>query len=449
MKVARSIMAGWGNHPVVDARRVEPSRPPGDVALLSGDIPLIPRGKGRSYGDASLPAPYGTAIDTRWLNKFVGFDSERGIVSAESGTSLEQLLDVIVPRGWFLPVSPGTRLISLGGALASNIHGKNHHRRGGIVDFVESLTALTENGPVECSRHQESELFRATVGGYGMTGVITQATLRLMRIETSLIEHRLIKVPDLATAMSVCEENDERYEYSVTWLDNLAGGNALGRGMVMLGNHARLDALPASRRGRALDLSWKRQLSAPRRFPGQLLNNVSNRLFNWAYGNKFLGRETTGLSTFESWFYPLDGIANWNRFYGAGGFVEYQCAIPLESAAAGLRAVLKRVHDRGLGSFLAVYKRIGRDNVTLPFAMPGYTLCLDFAAGRPGLYETLDELDEIVIEHGGRVYLSKDSRLKPAVFRRMYPEYPEWRAVVDRYAPGCRFQSRLSQRLEL
>lgn len=448
IKTASSVLAGWGNYPQAVCQRAEPLECPGDLEAFAAFKHLTPRGLGRSYGDASLSPEDSLVVATRWQNKFLDFDRGNGAITAQAGVTLQEILDLIIPAGWFLPVSPGTRHISLGGALASNVHGKNHHCCGAIVNFVESLQVLTEGGLLDCNRTNRPDLFFATVGGYGLTGLIRQATLRLKKIETAWIAARLVKVKDLDAAMAVEEELEKKFEYSVVWLDSLARGQNLGRGIVMAGNHARRTELPG---GISLPLEnrWNRQIHVPRQFPGWVLNNGTNRLFNFAYAHHFLGRESETLMRFEPWFYPLDRVADWNRFYGRAGFVEYQCALPMTTAAAGVRDILELVGRKGFGSFLAVCKRIGDDGVTLPFAMPGWTLALDFGNRGMELFGTLDELDNLVIHRGGKVYLSKDARLKPAAYREMYPEHPRWRVVTEHYNPTRRFQSRLSQRLQL
>ncbi len=443
------LLSGWGNYPQASCHCAEPVDAAADWRDFGGFPHLIARGMGRSYGDASL-APVGSlVVATRWQNKFLAFDREQGLLTAQAGVTLGEIIDVIVPTGWFLPVTPGTRLVSLGGVLASNIHGKNHHAAGAIVQFVESLRVQTESGGFDCSRAQHAELFFATVGGYGLTGIITQATLRLKKIETAWIDARFVKVPDLDTAMATSLELEKQFEYSVVWIDSLARGKNFGRGIVMAGNHAKLSDLAGRAAAQPLRNDWSPPVTAPAKFPGWILNNATNRLFNFAYAHRFPGREARQLVRFEPWFFPLDRVAGWNRFYGGRGFVEYQCALPLATAAAGGRELLERIARAGLGSFLSVFKRIGDDAVTLPFAMPGWTLAMDFGIRGPELFPVLDELDKIVLRHGGKIYLSKDARLKADTFRAMYPELPRWRAVVEKFNPARRFQSRLSQRLQL
>jgi len=404
---------------------------------------------GRSYGDVGLPATGGVAVQTRWFDRFLDFDAEAGTITAEAGVTLEQIVDLCLPRGWFLPVTPGTRFISVGGAIASNVHGKNHHHAGAIVNFIESLELLSEGGVLGCSRTVNPDVFFATVGGYGLTGLILRATLRLRRVDSSLIEAKFVKASCLEEAIEIDFSSGNDYEYSVTWLDALAGVRNLGRGLVMLGNHAEAERLPAPLRRHGLENRWSPTFRAPPVFPGWVLNTASNKMLNTAYGNRFIGREKKAFVGLESWFYPLDRVLDWNRFYGRHGFVEFQCSLPENSAQAGMRVLLSRIRKAGLGSFLAVYKRIGHDGVTLPFAVPGLTLAMDFGLRRPEVLPLLDELDRVVIDHGGRIYLSKDARMKPATFRQMYPEYETWREVVRKVSPRGIFRSGMSERLGL
>ena len=267
-KPAVAALSGWGNFPRARGYCRGPLEPPADLGDFKNFPQLIARGMGRSYGDASLPPDGALAVATRWQNKFIAFDRERGLITAQAGITLQEILDVIIPAGWFLPVTPGTRHVSLGGALASNVHGKNHHAVGAIVQFTESLQVLTETGVFECSRAQHTELFFATVGGYGLTGFITQATVRLKKIETAWIDTRLVKVPDLDAAMATSLELEKSFEYSVVWIDSLARGKSFGRGIVMAGNHAKVSDLNGDAAFKPLENSWATEISAPKKFPG-------------------------------------------------------------------------------------------------------------------------------------------------------------------------------------
>ena len=448
MKYSEKILSGWGNFNEIKCFCAEPKESIKNVDEISSFNHLIARGKGRSYGDSSLPDDDALALLMKWQNKFLYFDKEQGLLKAEAGITFEEILDLIIPFGWFLPVTPGTRHITLGGALASNVHGKNHHKSGPIVNFVESFEILTEKGKFICTPKENNSLFYATIGGYGLTGIIQNATIKLKRIETAFINTRLIKISSLAEGMALCQELDDKYEYSVTWLNIFSLKKHLGSGLVMLGNHAKFEDLPAKYKKKPLKNTWKLTFNAPRIFPSIMLNNFTNKIFNFAYGNKFIGKEHRSILNFESWFFPLDAINNWNILYGKRGFIEYQFALPVDRAETGMREIVKHIQKNKMGSFLAVYKRMGDDMVTLPFSMPGYTLAIDFKVNDK-IFGVMNELDELVIQNKGKIYLSKDSRLSASGFRAMYPEYEKWLKIVDTYSPRRIFQSKLSKRLGL
>lgn len=434
-------LSGWGGFPRVRAAVVRPHRAFDRLDFIGGTRPVIPRGLGRSYGDASLPTDEGIALDATALDGRLKLDAKLGRLTAEGGVSLERILAAIVPAGWFLPVTPGTMQVTLAGALAANVHGKNHHRRGSISGYVRQLRALTEQGLRESDPDADSDFFRATLGGYGMTGWIQSATLDLLPIETSWMQVRRQPAKDLDILLALLTEADETAEYSIAWVDTTAPAGALGRGILATGSHAGRDALPRRLAHRALSASgirgWRlpdvhRALVAPTIFRG--LNSLTYRL----------ARASEGLQSIEQFFYPLDRVRNWNLLYGPRGFVQYQFVVP---DAAGIARALEWLRQRQLAAFVAGLKRTAFDDVLLPFAVPGYTLAFDLSLRDPAVLTALEELDQIVIENGGRVYLAKDARLGPANFRRMYPEYQAWRSVFRRFAPEGRFRSRLSQRL--
>jgi FAD/FMN-containing dehydrogenase len=449
MKPRTENLCGWGRYPVRACRVSRVFDPPRLADAFPASRSLLARGLGRSYGDASLVDEDGLALDMTGLNRFISFDPEQGTVRAEAGISLEEILDCIVPRGWFLPVVPGTRMITLGGAIASNVHGKNHHVDGAISNFVTDMTVLTEQGCIRCSPHENRELFFATAGGMGLTGIIVEAQIRLKKIETSMIRARLLRAKNFEEAIRLSRENDRAHVYSVTWIDCLARGKNLGRGIVMLGNHAPIDSLSRRLRENPLHNRWKWHFSIPPIIPDWTLNPWSIRLFNFGFYRKQWKQELHVLSNFENWFFPLDLISNWNLLYGKRGFVQYQFVVPFANGLAGIRKTLEFLSERRIGSFLAVLKIVSEDRVLLPFAKPGFTLALDIPLRYPGIFETLGELDRIVMDHGGRLYLTKDARMTPETFRSMYPEYPSWIQTVRNHSPKKRFSSMMAERLEL
>ena len=454
------LLSGWGRTPVVSAAgtfpatRAEAATVATAASAASG---ALPRGLGRSYGDASLPASGGSFLDTRFLDRFLGYDPATGILEAEAGISLHSILEVMVPRGYFLPVTPGTRWVTLGGAVASNVHGKNHHHTGSIEHFVTSLEVLTPAdpaNPIRCSPTERPDLFRATVGGYGLTGLITRVSLRLKPISSARIRTRTVRARNLHALFAAFRENDKGAEYSVAWVDTLATGAALGRGLLMLGEHASSEHVEPrhSAHGSLREAPPKPLISIPFPAPTGILQPWALRLFNAAYYH--LPR-TTGekLADYGGYFYPLDSIENWNRMYGPHGFFQYQCVIPDAdgngAGEAGVEACLDYLTKNGMGSFLAVLKRCGDDNVMLPFCKRGYTLALDIPNRGAETLRRLEELDRIVLDFAGRVYLTKDARLPQETFRSMYPEWNNWMDTVKHFNPQGLGRSRMSERLGL
>jgi FAD/FMN-containing dehydrogenase len=445
-----TALSGWGRNPVVTASGACPGTLAEATGLVGAPPGFLPRGLGRSYGDVSLPGADARFLDTRFLDRFIGFDPATGVLEVEAGVSLHSVLEAMVPRGFFLPVTPGTRWVTLGGAVASNVHGKNHHHAGSIERFVVSLEVATPAGVFRCSPTERPDLFRATVGGYGLTGLITRVGLRLKPIASPRIRTRAVRARGLQDLFAAFRVHDAGYEYSVAWVDTLASGKNLGRGLLLLGNHAEADARTAGPNG----APPRPFLNVPFSAPAAILRPWALRLFNAAYYHapRPAGEKTEAYGGF---FYPLDAVDNWNRMYGPAGFFQYQCVIPdregdgREGAEKGIEACLRFLARNGLGSFLAVLKRCGDDDVTLPFCKRGYTLALDIPNRGDATLRRLEELDHIVLEFGGRVYLTKDARLSKETFRAMYPEWMTWMEIVRRYNPEGSGRSRMSERLGL
>lgn len=444
------LLTGWG--------RTAPSRAtvysPEDlelVKLLFEQAPsrgLIARGMGRSYGDPAQNSG-GLVIDLRSLAKLIHFEGQRGIVTAEAGLSLDALMRLCIPLGWFPAVSPGTRFVSVGGSIAADIHGKNHHKDGSFCDYVDSLTLVAPIGSFEVSPEEDPGNFWATAGGMGLTGVVTRATLRLQPIETSKIRVDTERAANLDDAMARMESGDRDYQYSVAWIDCLAQGSSLGRSVLTRGNHARLDELPESKRADALGFAPVSRLKAPPWVPSLLLRPFNMRVFNEFWFRKSPRLKRGQLVSLERFFHPLDWIQGWNRLYGVRGFIQYQFVVPFGSEVV-VRKVLERLSSSHFGSFLAVLKRFGPANEgLLSFPIPGWTLALDIPVGDPSLGLQLDTIDEMVAEAGGRVYLAKDARMKPDVIEAMYPRINEWREVREHLDPQRLIQSDLARRLEL
>jgi len=437
-------IANWGNYPVIESDERSFTLSDQVAAALPGTDAVIARGNGRCYGDASLAQ---TTFSTLKYDKILSFDTEKGIFECQSGIVLDEVLNVIVPKGWFLPVTPGTKLITVGGAVASDVHGKNHHIDGAFSKHVIEMDVLLASGEtLTCSPTLHPDLFWATCGGMGLTGVITRVVFDLKKIETSYIKQKQVKAKNLDELLELFDTYNH-YTYSVAWIDCLKKGADFGRSILMLGEHATVADLPESKKAHPLKLPAKKQLPLPFTLPSFVLNSFTVKAFNFLYYVKNTKKEINNVVSYEPFFYPLDAILHWNRGYGKRGFVQYQFVVPLQNKQ-GLIDILKRISAEGLGSFLAVLKVFGKQDDLISFPMEGYTLALDFPV-RDGLFDFLDELDEIVLRNGGRIYLSKDARMKPTVFWSSYAKAAEFMSVVKKYNPLFKFNSIQAQRLNL
>ncbi|MDQ4098574.1 MAG: FAD-binding oxidoreductase [Actinomycetota bacterium] len=449
-RLAEEILTGWGRTAPSRASVARPTRAE-DVQAVLTDPPsrgAIARGLGRSYGDAAQCAG-GIVIDVTGLAGVVAFDGKRGVLRGGAGISLGALTRLLLPLGWFLPVLPGTRHVTLGGAVAADIHGKNHHVDGSFCNHLEGFTLLTPTGPVEVTPSSEPDLFWATAGGMGLTGVLADVAIRLQPVETAFMRVDTERAHDLDDALARMERDDHRYQYSVAWIDCLAGGASLGRSVLTRGDHARLDDLPATKRPSALRLDPTPVATAPRWVPPGLLNRASVQAFNTVWFRRAPSLEHGRLQPLQAFFHPLDRIQGWNRIYGRRGFVQYQFVVPFGQERA-LRGAVERLSTARCPSFLAVLKRFGDPNPgPLSFPMRGWTLALDIPVGSREVPPLLDGLDELVAEAGGRVYLAKDARLRPELLAVMYPRLDEWRRVQAKVDPAGALQSDLSRRLGL
>jgi decaprenylphospho-beta-D-ribofuranose 2-oxidase len=432
--------AGWGLYPVIDAL-VEHSRNPDELGRTVAAAPLLAQGRCRSYGDACLGP---RVVSTLGLDNLLDFDATNGILRAEAGASLDKIIRFILPRGYFLPVTPGTKYPTLGGCIAADVHGKNHHTEGSIGNFVEELEMVLADGRwLRCSRHSHADLFWATLGGMGLTGLVYAVTLRLKKVSSAYLAVRTIKTRDFAETCRVFAETAQDQVYSVAWIDCLARGKKLGRSLVMLGDH-----IEAPSKGEPFRLHSSAQKPVPFFFPDFALNRWSMQAFNSLYYHRQWRRQTDARAHYEPFFYPLDAIANWNRVYGRRGFLQYQFVVPFAGGQELLHSILARVAARGTASFLAVLKTLGpQSQGLLSFPMPGFTLALDLPLSDSGLIDFLHGLNDEVATAGGRVYLAKDAMMSAADFSRMYPGLPQFKRVKAHYDPQALFRSHQSDRL--
>jgi decaprenylphospho-beta-D-ribofuranose 2-oxidase len=387
-------------------------------------------------------------LDMTGLDRIHAIDADGGTVLCDAGVSLHRLMEVLLPLGWFVPVTPGTRFVTVGGAIGADIHGKNHHVSGSFARHVLSFELLTADGGIH-TVGRGTPLFDATAGGMGLTGVILTATVRLQPVATSLMSVDTERAADLDDLMARLAATDHNYRYSVAWIDLLARGTSMGRSVLTRGDHAPLDALPARARRHPLAFRPAQFPSAPAFLPEGLLGRTTVGLFNELWYRKAPRARGGELQKMSTFFHPLDGVPHWNRVYGRGGFVQYQFVVGYGQEEA-LRRIVKRISVRRCPSFLAVLKRFGEgDPGWLSFPMPGWTLALDIPANLPGLGPFLDELDEEVAAADGRVYLAKDARLRPELLAEMYPRLGEFRSLRRELDPRGVFTSDLSRRLGL
>jgi decaprenylphospho-beta-D-ribofuranose 2-oxidase len=440
-------MTGWGRYPRFEAALVEPSSMAEAARLQEGLTGFVARGNGRAYGDAAI----GTAscLSALGLDRFCAFDPVNGRVTVEAGVLLSDIVKALLPHGYFPTVVPGTKLVSVGGMIAADVHGKNHHGAGSLGEHIESFSLAIPNGSVvTCSAGQNPELFAATVGGMGLTGAILNATFCLSRVETGLVRQQTLVAPDLLSALELLSKHDDA-TYSAAWIDCLAKGRALGRSLIHLGEHAsRSDVETLAPGSPPFPERGQTRLAVPWDLPRLTLNRWSVAAFNEVYFRR--GASAAGrpfLSSIDAFFFPLDAVRDWNRIYGANGFVQHQCVVPAEHAEETLGEILERIAARGNASFLAVLKKLGPSSTGLmSFPRRGFTLALDFAIDK-GIFVFLDEIDRLVAAAGGRIYLAKDARQSRDTFEAGYPDLQRFREIRRQIGADRRIASRLSERL--
>lgn len=394
-----------------------------DIAATHGEGALA-YGMGRSYGDSCLAAS-GEVVSMRGMDRVLAADWNSGVILAQAGLTLDALIHMALPRGWFMPITPGTRFVTLGGATANDVHGKNHHMKGTFGCHVRRIVMYrSDEGVVECSREQRPELFAATVGGLGLTGIMLAVEIQLRRVVSGEIDQRSIRFGNLDEFFAISQEHDDAHEYTVSWVDCLASGKQAGRGIYIAGNHATSGSLVPSAASR---------LSVPVDPPVSLVNALSLRAFNTIYYHRQRSREVLSRIGYAGFFYPLDGVLHWNRIYGRQGFQQYQCVVPRAQGREVIRAVMAAITRSGAGSFLAVLKQCGdiASPGLLSFPMPGVTLALDFPQREPTNARLFARLDALVHEAGGRLYPAKDAHMSAVHFQRAYSQWQRVEALRD------------------
>jgi decaprenylphospho-beta-D-ribofuranose 2-oxidase len=443
------LLSGWGHTAPTRAevRRPADAGAVGALIAAAGERGVLARGLGRAYGDAAQNAG-GLVLLSQGLAGVAHLDAEAGLVTVGAGTSLGEVARATLPHGWFPAVVPGTRHVSVGGALAADVHGKNHHRDGAFGAHVASFDLVTPDGARRrVTRAGDPGAFAATVGGMGLTGVIVEATLRLQRVESDLVCVDTERAGDLEDMLDRLTRGDRRARHSVAWVDCLAQGRALGRGVVSFGNLATA-AEAGPRRGRRRAAYALRPTPAvPAAVPPNLLSRPAVRAFNELYFHHAPRAEHGRLVALDAFHHPLDGVGDWSRLYGRPGLVQHQLVVPF-GAEDVVRRVLERIAARRLPAFLAVLKRFGPGDGPLAFPAAGWTLAVDLP-GRAELAAELDAWDEWTVAAGGRVYLAKDARMRPELLAAMYPRLDEWRAERARLDPDGRMRSDLARRLGL
>jgi len=448
LQQGEQLLTGWGRT-APSLAQVVPCTSTAEVqeaVRTAGPRGVLVRGLGRSYGDAAQSGG-ARVLDLQSINS-IDYDAEAGLVTAGAGASLDAVMRTIVPLGAFVPVTPGTRMITVGGAIGADVHGKNHHVDGTFGAHVRQLSLVDGNGELRELNPDDSTSaqFWTTIGGMGLTGAMTSACFDVIPIETSRMSVDTKRVDDLEEVMAHMVTGDSKYRYTVAWIDTVS---ASGRGIITSGDHASLDQLSDKQRSTARAFAPKALASAPNLFPPGLLNKLTVKAFNEAWFRRAPQDRAGEIQSIGAFFHPLDGVQNWNRVYGPGGFLQYQFVVP-DSASELVRVALDRLRGISAPSFLTVLKRFGEANpAPLSFPKTGWTLAADVPAGLPGLGTVLDELDDLVADAGGRLYLAKDSRQSPQMFARTYPRLGEWQKIRDELDPRGVFTSDLARRLSI
>ncbi len=444
-KLKKENISGWGGYPVQEANVVYPKNVE-QILIEMKNSDLIARGNGRSYGDSSINEK--NTINMKYLNHIISFDDISGVLVVETGILLNDIIKIFLPKGWFPYVTPGSKFVTVGGLIAADVHGKNHHKEGSFRNFVEWFEIINSKGEIQkCSKSENSDLFEWTIGGMGLTGVIIRAAIKLRPIKTSWIKQKILVAKNIDQTLEIFESNMNA-TYSVAWINSTAIKHNIGQSLVMLGEHASLEDLDKKNIKDPLKIKSKKNRNIPFYFPNWFLNKKLIKLFNFIY--YFIGKNTSKekLVYWDDYFYPLDTLLGWNKIYGRKGFVQYQCVIPLENSKEGLIELLKEIEKSKVSSFLSVLKRFGDQKSNFSFPMKGYTIALDFPVNKDTL-KLLEKLDEITLKYNGRFYLAKDARMNKEIFKRSDKRIQSFITFRNNNNYKKNFESSQSSRLEL
>jgi len=446
MQSIQENLSGWGNIPHSVSFVTYP-REAQDIRNIPPGKKLLPRGLGRSYADQATNTGQ-FVLKLEKMNHFLAFDEATGVLTCEAGVTLEDIIAVLAPKGWFPMITPGTKYITIGGAIANDVHGKAHHADGSFVNCVYNFTILLADGTVRnASRDENSDLFWGNFGGLGLLGTILTATIQLRKIETTYFKQKAFAAKNLDEMLQAIEASEEEYTSSVAWVDPMARGARLGRGVLTMGNHARLEDLPDNLRSNPLKLGKKAKLTVPFYLPAFVLNKLSVSMLDVVLYWK--QKSAPSISHYDGFFYPLDMINNWNRGYGKRGFIQYQFVLPVANGKENIRKILLEITQSSCIPFLNVLKKFGKEQGgLLSFPFEGYTFAIDFPITKD-LKPFTEKLDKMVLDMGGRIYLGKDAYLDEATFKAMYPQYKAWQEIKHKYDPNNVFSSDLSRRIGL
>ncbi len=438
-------ISGWGGYPVQKANITYPRNIDQIVAEIKKSD-LIARGNGRAYGDSSINEK--NTISMKYLNHIISFDDNLGILVVESGILLKDIINTFLPKGWFPYVTPGSKFVTVGGLIAADVHGKNHHKDGSFRNFVEWFEIINSKGEIlKCSKNENSDLFEWTIGGMGLTGVIIRAAIKLRPIKTSWIKQKTLVAKNIDETLEFFE-NNMNATYSVAWINSTQTKDKIGQSLIMLGEHASVEDLNKKDVQNPLKIKFKKNKGIPFYFPNWFLSKRLIKLFNSIF--YFIGKNTSKekLVYWDDYFYPLDSILGWNKIYGRNGFVQFQCVIPLDKSKEGLVELLKEIDQSKVCSFLSVLKRFGDQKSNFSFPMKGYTIALDFPASKNTL-RLLEKLDEITLKYNGRFYLAKDARMTKEIFKKSDNRISDFINFRNKNNFDKNFRSSQSSRLEL